>query len=141
MREKLNSWLGLIIDSIPAILVTLSGCSNQVLIIASMGLFITRFCLELKVLQWIVPVTTLIYFFGGVVGIFLYSGILEIIAVVIICSRILQIVDYTVSKSLFKDCIVCPYKRRRSRTRQAKSAFQCILRRRPRKPHSDRPSR
>ena len=103
MREKLNSWLGLIIDSIPAILVTLSGCSNQVLIIASMGLFITRFCLELKVLQWIVPVTTLIYFFGGIVGIFLYSGILEMIAVIIICSRILQIVDYTVSKSLFKE--------------------------------------
>lgn len=103
MRERLNSWLGLIIDSIPAILVTLSGCSNQVLIIASMGLFVTRFCLELKVLQWIVPITTLIYFISGVIGIFLYSGILEMIAVVIICSRILQIVDYTVSKLLFKE--------------------------------------
>ena len=103
MREKLNSLLELIIDFIPVVLVASSGYFNQVLIIASVGLFLTRLCLELKVLQWIVPVTTLIYFIGGVVGIFLYSGILEMIAVVIICSRILQIVDYAVSKLLFKE--------------------------------------
>ena len=103
MREKLNSLLELIIDFIPVVLVASSGYFNQVLIIASVGLFLTRLCLELKVLQWIVPVTTLIYFIGGVIGIFLYSGILEMIAVVIICSRILQIVDYAVSKLLFKE--------------------------------------
>lgn len=103
MRDRLNSLLGLIIDFIPVVLVAVSGYFNQVLIIASIGLFITRFCLELKVLQWIVPVTTLTYFIGGVVGIFLYSGILEMIAVAIICSRILQIVDYAVSKLLFKE--------------------------------------
>lgn len=103
MREKLNSFLELIIDFIPVVLVASSGYFNQVLIIASVGLFLTRLCLELKVLQWIVPVTTLIYFIGGVIGIFLYSGILEMIAVVIICSRILQIVDYAVSKLLFKE--------------------------------------
>ena len=103
MREKLNSLLELIIDFIPVVLVASSGYFNQVLIIASVGLFLTRLCLELKVLQWIVPITTLIYFIGGVIGIFLYSGILEMIAVVIICSRILQIVDYAVSKLLFKE--------------------------------------
>lgn len=103
MREKLNSLLELIIDFIPVVLVASSGYFNQVLIIASVGLFLTRLCLELRVLQWIVPVTTLIYFIGGVIGIFLYSGILEMIAVVIICSRILQIVDYAVSKLLFKE--------------------------------------
>ena len=101
MRKRLNSLLGLIIDFIPVLLVAFSGYFNYVLIIASMGLFLTRLCLELKVLQWIVPMTTLIYFIGGITGIFLYSGILEMIAVVIICSRILQLVDYSVSKLLF----------------------------------------
>ncbi len=103
MRNRLNSLLGLIIDFIPVVLVAVDGYFNQVLIIASLGLFLTRLCLELKVLQWVVPITTLVYFIGGVIGIFLYSGILEMISVVIICSRILQVVDYTVSKKLFKE--------------------------------------
>lgn len=101
MREKLNSLLGLIYDFIPVVLVAASGYFNKVLIIAAVGLFLTRLCLELKVLQWIVPVTTVIYFIGGIAGLFLYSGILELIAVVIICSRILQFIDSAISEMLF----------------------------------------
>lgn len=87
--------VGVLIDILPAILIGLNGSSSLILVIASLALFANRLFLELNIFKWLIPLSTVIFTIGGVIGIFMISitNPLELIGGIIISSRSLQIID------------------------------------------------
>lgn len=87
--------VGVLIDMLPAILIGLSSSSSLILVIASLALFANRLFLELNILKWLIPLSTVIYVVGGIIGIFAISitNPLELIGGIIIGSKSLLIID------------------------------------------------
>lgn len=84
-----------LIDILPAILIGLSSSSSLILVIASLALFANRLFLELNIFKWLIPLSTVIFTVGGVIGIIMTSitNPLELIGGMIICSKSLLIID------------------------------------------------
>ena len=104
MNKKfiLSSILEILIDGFPVIFIVLSGYSNLILVVASLGLFLNRLLLELRVFKWLIPLTTFTYVISGIIGIFTITGIYELISGLIVGSRSLQIID-EIGQKLFME--------------------------------------
>lgn len=103
-KHKSSEGLGLL-DTLPLLMLSVSGSENLLLIIAGFSLVLTSLIINLKMARWFLPVTIITYIITGVIGIFYIGNMsaVEMMAEIIVFSRAMFFIDGCFEKMLLEE--------------------------------------